>query len=92
MSDSVQTPTFRSARARRAATLVAGWLLLVSGTVLLVLPGPGLLLILGGLALLGRELVWARSLRQRIETMVPRRHRREPAPEDRPLSVRNVIE
>ena len=49
-------------RARRWLTLGAGFGLLAVGGTLLVLPGPGIPLVLGGLALLGRELPWARRL------------------------------
>lgn len=40
---------------RRVAVVVAGFLLLVVGVALLVLPGPGLLLVLAGLLVLSRE-------------------------------------
>lgn len=40
---------------KRAAALVGGGLVLVVGIVLLVLPGPGLLLVLGGLLILANE-------------------------------------
>ncbi len=38
---------------------VVGWALLLAGIAALVLPGPGLLLILGGLALLSQQYEWA---------------------------------
>jgi Putative transmembrane protein (PGPGW) len=41
--------------AKRAAALVGGGLLLVIGVVLLVLPGPGLLLVLAGLLILANQ-------------------------------------
>ena len=41
--------------AKRAAALVGGGLVLVVGIVLLVLPGPGLLLILAGLLILSNQ-------------------------------------
>ncbi len=47
----------------RVARAGAGWALLAVGTALLVLPGPGIPLILGGLALLAREYRWARRAR-----------------------------
>jgi hypothetical protein len=46
--------------------LVTGWALLVSGTALLVLPGPGIPLMLGGLALLAREQAWAGRLQRSL--------------------------
>jgi TerC family integral membrane protein len=48
--------------AKRIVTLVLGGSLLVVGVFLLVLPGPGLLTIGAGLALLGSQFVWARRL------------------------------
>ena len=47
----------------RVARITAGLSLLVAGIVLLVLPGPGIPLLLAGLALLARDLPWARRLR-----------------------------
>ena len=50
---------------RRASVFVAGAALVVTGIVLLFLPGPGLLLLVAGLALLGTEFPWAaRTLKQ----------------------------
>lgn len=59
LRDHARPPNGRG-RARRLAALVAGWTLLAAGGALLVLPGPGIPLVLAGLALLGRELRWAR--------------------------------
>ena len=47
--------------ARRIAVATIGSALVVGGIVLLVLPGPGLLLIVGGLAVLASEFAWANS-------------------------------
>jgi uncharacterized protein (TIGR02611 family) len=44
---------------RRIAVTVAGFVLVVGGLVLLVLPGPGILVIVAGLAILATEYVWA---------------------------------
>jgi hypothetical protein len=62
------------------ATLVIGYLLLVTGTALLVLPGPGIPLVLAGLAVVGREQRWARRLERRLRDRVSRvwRARRTP--------------
>jgi uncharacterized protein (TIGR02611 family) len=58
------------ASARRIGILVGGWILLLVGVALLVLPGPGIPLIIAGLALLGTQFEWARRasgwLRQRL--------------------------
>jgi uncharacterized protein (TIGR02611 family) len=47
----------------RVLIVVAGFLLLAAGALLLVLPGPGLLVIAAGLGLLALEFRWAASLR-----------------------------
>ena len=46
----------------RAGRVIVGLILMLGGAVLTVpgIPGPGLLLVVGGLALLGREFHWAR--------------------------------
>ncbi len=50
---------FVGRNARRVAVTIAGFALLAVGIVLLVLPGPGVLVIVAGLALLATEYVWA---------------------------------
>jgi uncharacterized protein (TIGR02611 family) len=49
---------------RRLAVVIAGFALVAAGVAMLVLPGPGLLVIIAGLALLAREFVWADRLLQ----------------------------
>ena len=51
---------------RRVFLIIAGFTLLLAGVVMLVTPGPGLLVILFGLGLLAAEFVWARRLMERI--------------------------
>jgi uncharacterized protein (TIGR02611 family) len=46
----------------RVTVLVLGWLVILTGTALLVLPGPGWATIFLGLAILATEFVWARHL------------------------------
>jgi hypothetical protein len=50
----------------RAGRVVVGLLLLLGGAVLSMplIPGPGILLVVGGLALLGREFHWARRVNE----------------------------
>ncbi|MBS1108377.1 MAG: putative transrane protein [Anaeromyxobacteraceae bacterium] len=55
----------------RIVRLAGGWVLLVVGALLLVLPGPGIPLVILGLALLSRDVPWARRLRQRVEARFP---------------------
>jgi uncharacterized protein (TIGR02611 family) len=52
--------------ARRVAVLVVGLFLLVAGLVMLVLPGPGVLVTMAGLAVLATEFDWARRLLARM--------------------------
>lgn len=47
---------------KRIAVSIAGFAVLIAGVVLLVLPGPGLVLILVGLGILSSEYVWAQRL------------------------------
>ncbi|GAB3857433.1 hypothetical protein GCM10028801_16050 [Nocardioides maradonensis] len=46
--------------AKRVLLEVLGWLLLAAGVAALILPGPGLLLLFAGLAVLSRQYAWAR--------------------------------
>jgi uncharacterized protein (TIGR02611 family) len=45
--------------AKRLVLEVVGWLLVVGGIAALVLPGPGLLMLFGGLAVLSQQYDWA---------------------------------
>lgn len=49
-------------QARRVVVIVVGFTVLVLGVVLIVLPGPAVLVIPLGLAILATEFVWARRL------------------------------
>jgi len=53
--------------ARRLVILVIGATLLLVGVALLVLPGPAMVVIPLGLAVLGTEFVWARRLLRRVK-------------------------
>jgi uncharacterized protein (TIGR02611 family) len=46
----------------RVVVLVLGWLIIMTGIALLILPGPGWAIIFLGLAILATEFVWARHL------------------------------
>ena len=52
--------------------IVAGTVLLVVGIALLVLPGPGIPLIVAGLALLGTQFPWARRALDWLRTRAKR--------------------
>ncbi len=57
-------------RAKRLTRIVVGFTVLALGVALLVLPGPGILIIAGGLMILGAEFVWARRLLDRFKAQV----------------------
>lgn len=57
---------------RRVLVTLAGGTLCAVGIALLVLPGPGLLLVLGGLALLATEYPWARRLTSPVRSQAIR--------------------
>jgi hypothetical protein len=46
----------------RIARIAGGFSLIVAGTFMLVLPGPGIVSIVAGLVLLSRDVVWAGQL------------------------------
>jgi uncharacterized protein (TIGR02611 family) len=52
---------------RRVFLVIAGFTLLLAGIVMLVTPGPGLVVIFFGLSLLAAEFVWARRLMNHIK-------------------------
>lgn len=53
---------FIGRNAKRVAITVAGFAVIVVGLILVPLPGPGWLIVFGGLAILATEYVWARRL------------------------------
>ncbi len=59
-------PTPIAQTATRMLRIVAGVLVILAGILLLVLPGPGLLVIIAGLALLGVKMKWVDRLIDRI--------------------------
>jgi hypothetical protein len=48
-----------SGAAKRLVLEIVGWVLVVAGIAALVLPGPGLLMLFAGLALLSQQYTWA---------------------------------
>ncbi len=44
---------------RRLVILIVGGVVLLAGVAMLVLPGPGILVIIAGLAILAKEFTWA---------------------------------
>jgi uncharacterized protein (TIGR02611 family) len=55
------------AQVRRVFLIIAGFTLLLAGVVMLVTPGPGMLVIFLGLGMLAAEFVWARRLMDRMK-------------------------
>lgn len=53
---------FAAGAAKRLGLEIIGWTVLALGVLALFLPGPGLLLSFGGLAILSTRYVWARNL------------------------------
>jgi Putative transmembrane protein (PGPGW) len=53
---------FIARNGKRVAVTIAGFAVLLAGAAMLVLPGPGIVVILAGLAILGTEYVWAQRL------------------------------
>jgi uncharacterized protein (TIGR02611 family) len=59
-------------RLKRSAVTVVGVCLLLGGIVLMPLPGPGILVVVAGLAVLATEYVWARRLLRRTKAEAER--------------------
>jgi uncharacterized protein (TIGR02611 family) len=57
---------------KRFAVTIAGVALLAVGAAMMVLPGPGILLIVAGLAVLATEYVWARRLLKQAKEQADR--------------------
>ena len=55
---------------RRVVVAIVGGVLLLVGIALLVLPGPGVIVILAGIAVLSLEFEWAERLVARIRAVV----------------------
>jgi uncharacterized protein (TIGR02611 family) len=53
---------FIARNGKRVAVTVAGFVVVLVGAAMLVLPGPGIIVIIGGLAILATEYVWAQRL------------------------------
>jgi uncharacterized protein (TIGR02611 family) len=54
-------------QAKRVIKVVIGFTVLLFGLIMLVTPGPGIVTIILGLAILGTEFVWAKKLMKRFE-------------------------
>jgi tellurite resistance protein TerC len=54
-------------QAKRAIKIVVGFTVLLAGLAMIVLPGPAIVVIPAGLAILATEFLWARRLLERIK-------------------------
>jgi len=54
-------------QAKRAIKIVVGFTVLLAGLAMTVLPGPAIVVIPAGLAILATEFLWARRLLERIK-------------------------
>ena len=75
---------------RRAAVLLTGFVLLLAGIAMLVLPGPGIAVIVLACVVLATEFVWAHHLLRKGVALVPARwrpalERKLPAPKSADL-------
>jgi uncharacterized protein (TIGR02611 family) len=52
---------------KRAGVFVVGWAVTLAGVAMIVLPGPGIVVIIAGLSILGIEFAWARRLRDKAQ-------------------------
>ncbi len=74
------SPRTESSLLRRVLVAIVGGTILVIGLALLVLPGPAVLVIPVGLAVLATEFVWARRLLHRSKNFFRRRPRQQAEP------------
>lgn len=81
----LSSPRFR--KVRKPLVIVVGGTVLLAGVVLVFIPGPALIVIPAGLAILSLEFDWARRWMQRLSQLVRRfkpRRRRETKPPSPP--------
>jgi tellurite resistance protein TerC len=76
--------------ARRIAIALIGSTVLLLGVAMLILPGPGLLVVPIGIALLSTEIVWARRWFTRIRKAAVNRPPREAAAKSAPVGPRSA--
>jgi len=67
VSSPLQVVRFLLRNSRRIGVSVAGAVVLLAGLVMLVLPGPGLLVVALGFAILGTEYAWAAAALERTK-------------------------
>ncbi len=60
----------------RTIIIVVGSTLVLIGLAMLVLPGPGIVVIIAGLAVLAREFIWAQGLLDKAQTTAKKQYER----------------
>jgi len=65
-------------RARKLVVAVVGGGVVLAGIAMLVLPGPAILVIPLGLAILATEFLWAKRWLKRARALLPSRNRKSP--------------
>jgi uncharacterized protein (TIGR02611 family) len=60
-------------QAKKLVIGVIGFTVLFIGVVMLVLPGPAIIIIPAGLAILATQFVWARNLLQRVKSTIQKK-------------------
>ena len=63
--------------ARRIIVGIVGFTILLIGIAMIVLPGPAVVMIPLGLAILATEFVWARRLLKRLKSLIPPRKKED---------------
>lgn len=71
----------RSRAIRRAVVATVGTSLLIAGIAMLILPGPGIVVVLAGLTVLASEFHWARRVKRKLIVYIRRRMQRKKAKE-----------
>ncbi|MCC7076313.1 MAG: hypothetical protein IT198_04230 [Acidimicrobiia bacterium] len=56
----------------RLASIALGIAIVILGLILMPLPGPGLLVVVAGVALLAKDVPWARRVEQRVRQRLPK--------------------
>lgn len=80
MFERFATMTYK--HARRVLVIIGGFTVLLIGLAMIVLPGPGVVVIILGLAILGTELVWARRILKKLKATVGLKEKPDVAPSD----------
>lgn len=59
-------------QAKRLVVIIIGFTILAAGIAMIVLPGPAIVVIPVGLAILATEFIWARRLLDRVKNRIER--------------------